>query len=95
MNRITSPGVEAALRRFPRDAESVCRLAETSEAFRDMCEELAVTEAAEQALSAGGTTREGTARRLECEGWIARLVEEMSLALRQAKVIPLSGRNRR
>ncbi|PZQ51686.1 MAG: hypothetical protein DI556_05910 [Rhodovulum sulfidophilum] len=79
-----------ALRRFPDQKERVARLAERSETFRDMCEELA---AAERALAA--LTGESTDRRIECEGWIDRLLGEMSEALCRLDVLPLPPRRSR
>ncbi len=67
-----------ALRRFPNRADSVTGLADASEAFRDMCEELAEAEEALAALSPGEQAAE---RRAECIGWIIRLTEEMTEAL--------------
>jgi hypothetical protein len=88
-----SRDVEVAIRRFPDRAERMAQLAQTSEPFRDMCEELA---AAEDALSAlgPGATPQVIERRAECEGWIVRLIKEMSEALDAANVVPLSGRRR-
>lgn len=79
-----------AQRRFPDQIDRVARLAGRSEAFHDMCEELA---AAERALAA--LTADATERRIECESWIDRLTSEMSEALRQADVLPLPARGQR
>jgi hypothetical protein len=78
----------AAIRRFPDRAESVRRLAVRNGAFRDMCEELAAAETALARLEADTATHLGE-RRLECEGWIARLTDEIAEVLRQPEVIPL------
>jgi hypothetical protein len=95
MDREASREIAAAIRRFPARSDQVARLAERDEAFRDMCGELA---AAEEALARLGTdaTAAGAARRAECDGWIARLTEEMDATLSRAEVIPLpSARPRR
>ncbi|TPE47690.1 hypothetical protein [Amaricoccus solimangrovi] len=84
----------SALRRFPEKADRVLRLAERDEAFRDMCEELAAAEAALETLTGDGSAT-GAARREECEGWIVRLLGEMSDAVREEEVIRLSDRRRR
>ena len=75
--------VEAAIRRFPDRADAVQRLAERDDAFHDMCEELA---AAETALVGFRDARTGfeRQRREECEGWIVRLVGEMTEALERS-----------
>ena len=77
--------LDAAKRRFPGRAGKIESLATEEEAFRDMCEELAVAEEALERLSTApaGGSRE---RRLECEGWIARLSAEMEAALLRAEM---------
>lgn len=75
--------LEPAIRRFPEWAAQVARLAERDEAFRDMCEELAAAEVALIGLGDGRSAAQ-VARREECEGWIVRLVDEMTEALRQS-----------
>jgi hypothetical protein len=85
---MASSGAEdlaAAKRRFPGRAGKIESLAAKDEAFRDMCEELAVAEQALTRLSAapaGGLPE----RRMECEGWITRLGAEMDAALARAEM---------
>jgi hypothetical protein len=74
----------AAKRRFPEWAGGIERLAARDEAFRDMCEELAVAEEALARISAAKAAN-SLERRLECEGWIIRLGAEMDAALRRAE----------
>ena len=83
-----SRAVAAAIRRFPGRADIICRLAERSEAFRDMCEELAAAEAALARIEASPPANRAE-RMAECEGWIVRLTGEMSDGAAPAEVIPL------
>lgn len=71
----------AALRRFPRSELAIRRLMVRSEAFRDMCEELAEAEAALSKVDqVPPVLRE--ARRAEWPGLVDRLVGEVGAALR-------------
>ena len=71
----------AAQLRFPRAEFAIRRLLRLSEAFRDMCEELADADAAlADASSKPGTLRE--ARKLEWQELIDRLVAEIAATLR-------------
>ena len=72
--------LEVAIRKFPGQVEAVVRLAERDDAFRDMCEELAAAETALAGLRGARTSPERE-RREECEGWIVRLLAEMTEAL--------------
>jgi hypothetical protein len=83
----------AALRRFPDFELAIRRLMDRSEAFRDMCEELAEAEVAlsnvDEVLPA---SRE--ARRVEWQGLVDRLVREVETALQDKDVVvnPRTGR---
>lgn len=93
MNSTRSDVLAPAIRRFPEQRESVIGLAERSEAFRDMCEELAAAEAALASL--GTSDRAGVeARRLECAEWIERLAGEMTRALSTVSVLFLADHRR-
>lgn len=71
----------AAQLRFPYAELAIRRLMRSSEAFRDMCEELADAEAAlADALSKPAPLRE--VRRLEWQELIDRLVAEIAATLR-------------
>ena len=71
----------AAQLRFPHAEFAIRRLMRFSEAFRDMCEELADADAAlTDASSKAGTLRD--ARRLEWQELIDRLVAEIAATLR-------------
>lgn len=72
--------LEAAIRKFPGQVEAVRRLAQSDDAFCDMCEELAAAETALAGLRNARTSPDRE-RREECEGWIVRLVAEMTEAL--------------
>lgn len=75
----------AAQLRFPHAELAIRRLMRTSEAFRDMCEELADAEAAlADAQSKPAPLRE--ARRLEWQELIDRLVAEIAAVLRESGV---------
>lgn len=94
MNSTGSDVLAPAIRRFPEQRESVIGLAGRSEAFRDMCEELAAAEAALASLRASdGAGVE--ARRLECAAWIERLTDEMARALSAVGVLFLADHRRR
>lgn len=75
--------LEAAMRRFPGQTAIVLRIAARDEAFRDMCEELAAAEAALAGIRDGRSAADA-GRREECEGWIDRLIDEMTATLRLA-----------
>lgn len=81
--------LHAAQLRFPYAELAIHRLMRSSEAFRDMCEELADAEAAlADAMSKPAPLRE--ARRLEWQELIDRLVAEIATALRDngAQAVP-------
>lgn len=86
--RIGPNALAAALRRFPDHAAEIRRLVETSEDFREMCEDLAL---AEEVLAAtdhvGPALREE--RRTEYEDLIGALAKEIQDALGEVKIIPI------
>jgi hypothetical protein len=82
--------VQAAIRRFPSEANLIEELMIRSESFRGLCEDLA---AAEQALHATDQMPEPLRRerRAECQEWVESLTNEIQVALHEAKVIPIAG----
>lgn len=82
-------GLTAASRRFPAHSAKIRQLIETSENFREMCEDLAFAENAAAAIDQlAPSVRER--RRTEYEDLIEELVKEIQDALRAAKVVPMS-----
>jgi len=77
-------GVVVACRLLPAIASKVERLAESSESFRDLCDDLA---AAELALTRLSKLPDAAAdqRLAECEGWIVSLTAEIDEAVRRAE----------
>jgi hypothetical protein len=85
--------VAAAVRRFPQSEIAIRGLMDRSEAFRDMCEELAEAELALSRVDAAPPPlRE--ARRAEWQELVDRLVGEVRAAIRnpdlvaRARIIP-------
>jgi hypothetical protein len=83
----------AAFRRFPQFELAIRRLIDRSEAFADMCEELAVAEVALSTVDkVPPALRE--ARRAEWQELVDRLVGEIGTALQDKDVVvkPRTGR---
>lgn len=76
----------AALRRFPQSELAIRRLMERSEAFRDMCEELAEAEAALSKVD-GIPSALREARKAEWQDLVNRLVGEVATALQDKDVV--------
>ena len=81
-------GVLAAIRRFPDRRSAIEALVVRNENFRDMCEELAVAEAALATVDQLDA-RLRNERRLEWLSCIHRLLKEMEDELQGAKIIPI------
>ena len=77
-------GVVVACRLLPAIAKQIERLTESSELFRDLCDDLAV---AELALSRLVRMPDASAdqRLAECEDWIVSLTAEIKDAVRRAE----------
>lgn len=79
-------GFSVATRRFPRAEFTIRKLMNQSEAFRDICEELADAEwALAHVPEAPATLHE--ARTTEWQGLVDRLADELATALRQHDAI--------
>jgi hypothetical protein len=74
----------AAARRFPHAEFAIRKLMTRSEAFCDMCEELAEAEWALSNVPATPTARH-EARRVEWQELVDRLVTEVGAALRESE----------
>jgi hypothetical protein len=83
----------AAFRRFPQSELAIRRLMDRSEAFRDMCEELADAEAALSKVD-GVPSALREARKAEWQDLVDRLVGEVGTALQDKDVVvkPRIGR---
>ena len=76
----------AAIRRFPQSELAIRRLMDRSEAFRDMCEELAEAEVAlSKADLVPSALRE--VRKTEWQDLVDRLVGELGAALQDKDVV--------
>lgn len=75
-------GFSAATRRFPRAEFAIRNLMNHSEAFRDICEELAVAEAALARVPQTPVALH-EARKTEWQELVDRLVSELAAALRE------------
>jgi len=86
-------GQQAAIRKFPSNAKSIEALLVSSESFRELCEDLAE---AERALAATDQLPETLRfpRRVECQGWVESLTNEIEGMLREFKVVPLPTQTR-
>jgi hypothetical protein len=82
-------GLSAAMRRLPIYALQIQELFARDESFRGMCDDLA---AAEQVLAAVDQLPETvrTKRRVEYEGLVEDLTQEIEQALQRVKIIPIS-----
>ncbi|MEY9558464.1 hypothetical protein EPK84_09425 (plasmid) [Sinorhizobium fredii] len=82
-------GLSAAMRRFPIYAPQIQELFAREESFRGMCDDLA---AAEQVLTTIDQLPETvrTERRVEYEGLVEDLAQEIEQALQRVKIIPIS-----
>jgi hypothetical protein len=76
----------AAFRRFPQSELAIRRLMDRSEAFRDMCEELAEAEAALSKVD-GVPLALREARKAEWQDLVDRLVGEVGTALQDKDVV--------
>jgi hypothetical protein len=76
----------AALRRFPQFELAIRRLMDRSEAFCDMCEELAEAEVALSKVD-GVPPALREARRAEWQELVDRLVEEVGAALQDKDIV--------
>jgi hypothetical protein len=82
-------GFDAAMRRFPDRAADIRTLSDRSESFRDMCDELAMLEAALARVDFEPPERRES-RRAEWEELMEQSLAEIERALTEVKVIPLN-----
>jgi hypothetical protein len=81
-------GVLAAIRHFPARAADIETLASASERFRDICDELAVAEAALEAVDDLDEALRAE-RRLEWLGFVRCALREIDGELRQARIVSI------
>jgi hypothetical protein len=94
MGNLHEEGVRSAKQHFPNRAWEIDALAQDSEDFRDLCEELATAEAA---LAGVDQAREGVRaeRRLEWLSFIRSALAQIDAELERFNVVRIDRRGRR
>jgi hypothetical protein len=91
MRSLVEEGVSSAKQRFPARTDVIDALAASSEAFRDLCEELATAEAALASVDRSDEAIRAE-RRLEWLSYVRSALSAIEAELRRMNVVPIERR---
>jgi len=94
MCSLVEEGVRSAKQRFPAQIETIDALVQSSESFRELCEELAIAETALAGVERCSETMRAE-RRLEWLSYIRGALSAIEFELHRMNVVPIQRRNRK